>query len=95
MKKTAAGLSENPGSTDDLVRDLEDSGYPVDGSRERFIPQSDGLSVATGGLAAAPMELDKCSAQRTCTTPSKDQSTSGGNVPERGSAAGTAGRVND
>ena len=37
MAKTAAGLSENPGSTDDLVRDLEDSGYPVDGSREQFI----------------------------------------------------------
>ena len=70
MAKTAAGLVENPGSTDDLVRDLGDSGYPADGSRERFIGQPDGLSVATGGLAAAPVELEKRSAQRTCATPS-------------------------
>jgi hypothetical protein len=37
MTKTAAGFSENPdstNSTDNLVRDLEESGYPVDGSTE-------------------------------------------------------------
>jgi hypothetical protein len=37
LANRAAGLSENPASTDELVRDLEDSGYPVDGSREQFI----------------------------------------------------------
>jgi hypothetical protein len=95
VAKTAAGLSENPGSTDDLVRDLEDSGYPVDGSREQFIRQPDGLSVATGGLAAAPVELDKRSAQRTCATPSDDRGTTGGDVAEQDNAAGIAGRVND
>jgi len=41
MARTASGVFENPGSTDDLVRDLEDSGYPVDGSREQFIRQPD------------------------------------------------------
>jgi len=95
VARTAAGLSENPGSTDDLVRDLEDSGYPVDGSREQFIRQPDGLSVATGGLAAAPVELDKRSAQRTCATPSDDRGTTGGDVAEQDNAAGIAGRVND
>ena len=61
VAKTSAGLSENPGSTDDLVRVLEDSGYPVDGSREQFIPQPDVLSPSndrgtTGGEVA---EQDK------------------------------------
>jgi hypothetical protein len=42
MTKTAAGLSENPNSTE-LVRDIEESGYPVDGATEQFVPQPDGL----------------------------------------------------
>jgi hypothetical protein len=87
MANTAAGLFENPASTDELVRDLEDSGYPVDGSREQFIRQSDGLSAATGGLAAAPVELDKRSAQRTCATPSDDRGMTGGDVSKQGNAA--------
>lgn len=95
MAKTAGGLSENPGSTADLVRDLEDSGYPVDGSREQFIRQQDGLSVATGGLAAAPVELDKRSAQKTCATPSDERWTTGGDLAEQGNAAGIPGRIND
>ena len=45
MTKTAAGLSENPDSTADLVRDLEESGYPVDGAKEQFIQLSDDLAV--------------------------------------------------
>jgi hypothetical protein len=45
MTKTATGPSENPDSTDELVRDLEESGYPVDGATEQFVPQPDGLSV--------------------------------------------------
>jgi hypothetical protein len=87
MANTAAGLFENPASTDELVRDLEDSGYPVDGSREQFVRQSDGLSAATGGLAAAPVELDKRSAQRTCATPSDDRGMTGGDVSKQGNAA--------
>ncbi|MFZ3187141.1 MAG: hypothetical protein WBW02_03220 [Candidatus Sulfotelmatobacter sp.] len=84
MAKTAAGVSENPGSTDDLVRDLEDSGYPVDGSREQLIRQPEGLSV----------ELDQHSTQRTCSTPSDDRATTtGGDVAEQDNAAGIAGRV--
>jgi hypothetical protein len=90
MEKTATSLAENPGSTDDLVRDLEDSGYPVDGSREQFIGQPDSLSVATGGLAAAPVELDKRSAQRTCATPIDDRGTTGGDIAEQDNAAGIA-----
>jgi hypothetical protein len=61
--KTTTGPFENPGSTDELVRNLEGSGYPVDGSREQLIHQPDGLSVAAGGLAAAPLEFDKRSAE--------------------------------
>ena len=80
MAKTAAGVSENPGSTDDLVRDLEDSGYPVDGSRGQLIRQPEGLSA----------ELDQHSTQRTCSTPSDDRATTGG---EQDNAAGIAGRV--
>ena len=45
MTKTAADLSENPDSTADLVRDLEESGYPVDGAKEQFIPLPNDLAV--------------------------------------------------
>jgi len=34
LTKTAAGFSENPDSTDNLVRDIEESGYPVDGANQ-------------------------------------------------------------
>jgi hypothetical protein len=81
------GLFENPGSNDELVRDLEDSGYPVDGSREQFIRQPDGLAVATSELVATPVQLDKGSAQRICATPSEDKSRSDGDVPKQGNAA--------
>ena len=90
MANTAAGPFENPASTDELVRDLEDSGYPVDGSREQFIRQPDGLSAATGGIAAAPVELDKRIAQRTCATPGDDRGTTGGDVSKQGNAAKVA-----
>jgi hypothetical protein len=60
MTKTAAGLSENPDSTDELVRDLEESGYPVDGATEKFVPQPDGLSVKRPGFP--PMQLDNAQA---------------------------------
>ena len=68
--ETAVGSFEDRGSADELARDLEDSGYPVDGSREGFIRRPDGLSVATGGLLVAPVQLDKSGEQRTCATPS-------------------------
>ncbi len=87
MAKTAVDLSENPGSADELVRDLEDSGYPVGGSREQFIRQPDGLAAATSELVAAPVQLDKGSAQRIRATPSEDESRSDGDVPNQGNAA--------
>lgn len=45
MTKTEAGFCENPDSTDSLVRDLEESGYPVDGAKEQFAPQPDSLTA--------------------------------------------------
>jgi len=81
------GLFENPGSNDELVRDLEDSGYPVDGSREQFIRQPEGQAVATSELVATPVQLDKGSAQRICATPSEDKRRSDGDVPKQGNAA--------
>jgi hypothetical protein len=80
------GLFENPGSNDELVRDLEESGYPVDGSREQFIRQPDGLAVATNELVATPVQLDTGGAQRICATPSED-SRSDGDVPKQGNVA--------
>jgi hypothetical protein len=58
MTKTAAGFSENPDSTDELVRDLEESGYPVDGATEQSLPQPDGLSVETGAPGFPPAQPD-------------------------------------
>jgi len=60
MTKTAAGLSENPDSTDELVRDLEESGYPVDGSTEQFVPQPNVQSVERPGFP--PVRLDNAQA---------------------------------
>jgi hypothetical protein len=54
MTKTAAGLSENPDSTEELVRDLEESGYPVDGATEQFVPQPDGLAAEKPGFPPGP-----------------------------------------
>jgi len=88
MAKTATGLSENPGSTDDLVRDLEDSGYPVDGAREQLIRQPDGLSAVTGKVVAAPVQTDR--AEKSCATPGADKSTSASDVAEQDNAAGIA-----
>ena len=81
------GLFQNSGSNDELVRDLEDSGYPVDGSREQFIRQPDGPAVATSELVATPVQLDKNGAQRMCATPSERKSRSDGDVPKQGNAA--------
>jgi hypothetical protein len=78
--RTADGLSENPGSVDEVVRDLEDSGYPVDGATQELIRQPDGLSVATGRIVAAPVQLESA-------PPSEDGGTSGRDVAEQGSAA--------
>jgi len=58
MTKTAAGFSENPDSADDLVRDLEESGYPVDGSTEQFVPQPDGLTVKSDRPGFPPAQPD-------------------------------------
>jgi hypothetical protein len=89
LANRAAGLSENPASTDELVRDLEDSGYPVDGSREQFYRQSDGHRRRQADLR--PLRWNSTSAaQRTCATPNDDRGTTGGDVAEQGNAAGIA-----
>ena len=85
MARTTDGLFENPHSVDEVVRDLEDSGYPVDGAREQFIRQPDDLSVATDRIAATPVQLD--SAQKRCPNPSEDKGTSCGDVTEQANAA--------
>lgn len=58
MTNTAAGFSENPDSTDDLVRDLEESGYPVDGSTEQFVPRPDSLTVESDRPRFPPVQPD-------------------------------------
>jgi hypothetical protein len=80
MARTADGLFENQGSADEVVRDLEDSGYPVDGSTGELIRQPDDLFVATDRIVAAPVQLDSA-------TPSEDGGTSGSDVAEQGNAA--------
>jgi hypothetical protein len=68
LTETAAESSKNPDSTDELVRDLEESGYPVDGSTEQFVPQPDRLSVERPGLP--PVQLDNGHGKST--TPAKN-----------------------
>lgn len=82
MAKPAVDLSENPGSTDELVRDLEDSGYPVDGSREQSIRQPDGLSGATGEFETASVRPEKASTQKINATRGEDKNRSDGDVPK-------------
>jgi hypothetical protein len=47
MARTAVGTLENPSAVDEIIRNLEDSGYPVDGSTGEFIRQPDDPFVAT------------------------------------------------
>ena len=82
MTRTQTGPSENPDSTDELVRDLEESGYPVDGSTGQFVPRPDGLSVESDRPEFYPEQFD--SAQTISTTPSENKSTSRGEVDEQG-----------
>lgn len=88
MTKTATGPSENPDSTEELVRDLEESGYPVDGATEQFAPQPDGLSVEIDGPGFTPVQPD--SAQAISTTPTENKSTKRGDVDEQGHRADIA-----
>ena len=60
MTRTEAGFCENLDSTNNLVRDLEESGYPVDGSTEQFVPQAAGLPVDRPGFL--PVQLDNAQA---------------------------------
>ena len=85
MSKTRTGPSENPDSTDELVRDIEESDYPVDGSTEQFVPRSDGLAVESDRPEFHPEQFD--SAQTISTTPSEDKSTSRGEVDKQGDPA--------
>jgi hypothetical protein len=50
MTKTAVGLFENPGSVDEVVRDLEASGFP----REDVRVLSEPLEMAGSGLMSTP-----------------------------------------
>ena len=81
MAKPAVDLSENPGSTDELVRDLEDSGYPVDDSREQSMRQPDDLSGATAEFVTASVRPEKASTQRIKATRGEDKTRSDGDVP--------------
>ena len=67
MAKMAVDLFVDPISVEELVRDLEDSGYPVDFSREQVPPESDGLSVPAYALGTVPRRLG--SAQTKCAPP--------------------------
>ena len=58
MTKTEAGFCENPDSTDSLVRDLEESGYPVDGAKEQFAPQPDSLTAESDRSESPPAQPD-------------------------------------
>jgi hypothetical protein len=69
LTKTAAGFSENPDSTDNLVRDIEESGYPVDGANEQFVPPSDSLTVESDRSGSPPTQPD-C-APKTSITPTE------------------------
>jgi hypothetical protein len=88
MTKPAAGSSENPESTDDLVRDLEESGYPVDGATELFVPQPDGLALGSERPGSPPVPPD--SAHEISTTPSENRSANRADVEEQGEAANIA-----
>lgn len=88
MTKTAAGLSENPDSTDELVRDLEESGYPVDGATELFVPQPDGLALESERPGFPPVLRD--SAHEISTAPSEHKSANRGGVDEQRHAANVA-----
>ena len=81
MTKTATGLSENTDSTDELARDLEESGYPVDGATEQFVPQPGGLSVETDAPGYHPAQTDSAPAKST--TPTENKSTGCGDVDEQ------------
>ncbi len=50
MAKTAVGLFENPGSVDEVVRDLEASGFPKDDVRVLGEPRE----MAGSGLMSTP-----------------------------------------
>ena len=67
MAKIAGDLFEEPSSVGELVRDLEDSGYPVDFSREQVIRQPDGPSVPPDTSLAIPRRLS--SVPTKCATP--------------------------
>lgn len=67
MAKIAGDLFEEPSSVGELVRDLEDSGYPVDFSREQVIRQPDGLSAPPETPLAIPRRLS--SVPTKCATP--------------------------
>ncbi|HZW94098.1 MAG TPA: hypothetical protein VFF64_14195 [Candidatus Eremiobacteraceae bacterium] len=85
---TKAGLSENPESTDELVRDIEESGYPVDGSTEEFVLKTDGLAVESDRPGLPPVHPDRT--HKISAAPSENKSTSRSDVDEQDHAANVA-----
>jgi hypothetical protein len=85
MTRTRTGPSKDPDSTDELVRDLEESGYPVDGSMGQFVPRPGGLSVESDRPEFHPEQFD--SAQIISTTPTENKNTSRSEVDEQGDPA--------
>ena len=57
MTRTEAGFCENLDSTNNLVRDLEESGYPVDGAMEQFALHPDSLA-AESDTSESPAQPD-------------------------------------
>jgi len=84
MARTAVESLENLDSDDDVVRDLEDSGYPVDGATREFIRQPEDL-FATAGPVAPPAQLD--SMEETGAIQSEDRGRAASDVPAHASAA--------
>jgi hypothetical protein len=85
MTRTQTLPSRDPDSTDELVRDLEESGYPVDGSIGQFVPRPGGLTLESDRPEFHPEQFD--SPQIISTTPSENKSTSRGEVDEQGDPA--------
>ena len=82
MTKTEAGFCENPDSTDNLVRDLEESGYPVDGAKEQFAPQPDSLTAESDRSGSPPAQPDGPRKQYPLPQPKKKHKR--GDVDEQG-----------
>ena len=55
MARAADSLFKNPDRADEALRALEDSGYPVDGASESYMPQPDASFITMGSAVAASL----------------------------------------